>query len=123
MRRQSPDGYAEIAACVGRAPAGYAVGDERFTVAAAAGSVTVRPGWTRAAEARIETSPSAVLALFDGSATLEVLLADESLTVKARSDALLDLSTALSVFAAEAATSPALSRQFEEYRSWVLAGR
>ena len=119
LRRRAPDCYGEVAGCLERAPVGYAVGEERFTVAVAGGRVTVRPGWTPSAPARVLTSPPAVLAMFDGTATLEGLLADEALVVKAGSDTLLELSSAVSLFAAEAATSPAFSRQFEEYRSWV----
>lgn len=121
LRRLSPACYTEVAGCLERAPAGYSVGDERFIVTAAGGRVSVRARWTRAVTTRVMTSPQAVLALFDGSATLEGLLADDSLVVKASSDALLELSSALALFAAEAATSPAFSRQFEEYRSWVVS--
>lgn len=121
LRTQSPTCYAEVAGCLERAPAGYSAGEERFTVTASDARVVVRAGWTPAAPARVLTSPSAVLALFDGTATLEGLLADESLVVRAGSDALLALSSALALFAAEAATSPAFSRQFEEYRAWAVS--
>lgn len=121
MRHREPSRYAEIARCVARAPAGCTVGHETFTVTAVDRRVRVRAGIVQPTSAVIETSPSAVLALFDGAATLEALLEQESLVVRARPDALLELSRALSVFAAAASSSPAFSRQFEEYRAWVLA--
>jgi hypothetical protein len=123
VRRRSPGRFAEIAGCLERAPVRYAVGAERFTVRAAAERVSVRAGWAGPPSARIETSPHAVLALVDGSATLEELLASEALVVRAVADVLLDLSTAATLFAAEASASPILARHFEEYRAWVAAGR
>lgn len=121
MCHREPSRYAEIAGCVARAPASCAVGDEEFTVTVVRGRVRVRAGIVQPTPAIIETSPSAVLELFDGAATLEALLADESLVVRARPDALLELSRALSVFGAAASSSPEFSRQFEEYRAWVLS--
>lgn len=121
MRARSPAPLRQLAACVEQAPARYDVGGERFTVAATAGRVSVWAGWRAGVPALIETTPSAVLALFDGTATVEQELADESLVVRAGSDALLALSEAVGLFAAEAAASPVYARQFEEYRAWALA--
>lgn len=122
MRRRAPDRYGEIAACLHEAPGRYAVGDERFTVAVAAARVSVRQGWSGPSRAVVETTAPAVVALFDGTATLEQALGDESLVVRADADTLLRLSTAVGLFATEAVASTVYSRQFEEYRAWV-AGR
>ena len=121
MRSRSPEQFGRLAGCVGRAPARYVVGGERFTVVASGGRVSVRSGWRDRTAALIESSHAAVLALFDGTATVEQVLADESLVVRAGPDELLDLSEAVRLFAAEAATSPVYARQFEEYRTWALA--
>lgn len=121
MRARSPEPFGRLATCVQRAPARYLVGGERFTVSAAGGRVSVRAGWREGLPALVETSHGAVLALFDGTATVEQVLADESLVVRAAADTLLALSEAVGLFAAEAATSPVYARQFEEYRAWALA--
>ena len=120
LRLRSPESYLLVAGCIERAPARYAVGGERFTVDAGGGRVGVRSGWRPTVASRIETTPEALLALFDGTATVEQLLAAESLVVMARADALLDLSEAIGLFAAEAASAPVYVRQFEEYRAWAL---
>lgn len=119
VRRRAPERYGEVAACLARAPGRYAVGDERFTISATGGRTSVRAGWRGRYRAVVETTPAAVVALFDGTASLEEALAAEELVVRADADALLDLSSAVAVFAAEAVSAPVYSRQFEEYRSWA----
>ena len=117
MRRRSPERYAEVVARLREAPGHYAVGDERFTVAVARGRVSVRAGWQGDARARVEATAGAVFALFDGTRSLEQVLGDGSLVVRADADALLDLSAAVSVFGAEAVGTTVYSTQFEDYRA------
>lgn len=120
MRSRSPEPFGRLAGCVERAPARCVVSGERFTVAAAGDRVSVRAGWRAGVPVLIETSHAAVMALFDGTANLKEVLADESLVVRAGPDELLALSEAVRLFATEAATSPVYGRQFEEYRAWAL---
>jgi hypothetical protein len=119
VRRRAPARYVEVAACLARAPGRYAVGDERFTISGTDGRTSVRAGWRGPYRAVVETTPEAVVALFDGAASLEEALATEELVVRADADALLDLSSAVAVFAAEAVSATVYARQFEEYRSWA----
>ena len=119
IRRRAPERYEQVVGRLARTPGRYAVGGERFTVSAAGGRASVRAGWRGPYRAVVEATPQAVVALFDGTASLEEALAAEWVVVRADADALLDLSSAVAVFAAEAVGATVYSRQFEEYRSWV----
>ena len=121
LRHRSPDRYAAVVEHLRRAPGHCAVDGERFTVGVARDRVTVAAGWRGQARARIEATAGGLLALVDGTRSLEEVLADESLVVRAPAEVLLDLHAAVSLLATEAVGCTAYVGQFEEYRAWATA--
>ncbi len=122
LRLDAPRRYAAIAAHLRRAPGKYLVGAERFTVVAADGSITAASGWrTLGAKLQAEMPAQAIVDLFDGTTTVERLVAHEVLRIKADPAALLAIDDASRVLAAAAINSHALQNEFDRYRTWVLS--
>jgi hypothetical protein len=122
LRREAPRRYAAIAAHLRRAPGRYLVGAERFTVLAAEGSITAAAGWrTLGAKLEAEIPPQAILDLYDGITTTELLVAHDVLRIRAAPAALLAIDDASRILAAAAVESRALQNEFHRYRTWVLS--
>jgi len=103
-----------------RAPGKYLVGPERFTVTVDDGCISAAPGWRLlGAKLELEVMPDAIVQLFDGSTTVEQLVARDVLRIKAEPDALLAFDDATRAIAHAAIASHELQMEFERYRAWV----
>lgn len=121
LRADEPRRYASLANALRRSPAKYEVGKERFTVCAADGRIRVAAGWRMlGANALVTIPPRALVAVIDGTTTLERLLALDILRIAADPDALLALDDAARILARAGIASAGLQAEFNRYSDWVF---
>ena len=121
LRAEAPKQYALVTNHIRRAPGKYLVGPERFTVTVDDGRVSAAPGWhLLGAKLELQITPNAIVQLFDGTTTVEQLVARDVLRIKAEPDALLAFDDVTRTIGHAAIGSHALQMEFERYRTWVL---
>lgn len=122
LRAEAPRRYAAMASSLRHAPARYQVGSERFTVVVCDDAIVASPGWRTIGTAVTTSVPArAIIALVDGTATLEDLVARDVLKVTAGPDALLALDHAARTLARVGIASSRMQAEFDRYRMWVMA--
>ncbi|MCC6929077.1 MAG: hypothetical protein IT359_08825 [Gemmatimonadaceae bacterium] len=119
LRDESPQVYARVAELLAQAPAQLAIGDETLGVSAGHGIVALRDvapdGWLM----QVVLDYQSVVALVDGTVTLEQLLTFGLLDVRGHPDALLAFLAASRAVGAAGTRSSALQRIFERFRGEV----
>jgi len=124
LRSEFPDRHSAMCELLATTPGTYEVGDERFTVTAAEGRISVQKARSRK-KARVQATlaPDSIIAVVDGTRTISEVLALEQFVVIADADALLTLSEVVRLVAESAIRSSRLQRLFEDYREWVRRQR
>ena len=121
LRAEFPERFAAVSALLAKIPGVYEVGRERFKVTAAEGRISVRKE-RNVKNPRVQANldPKGILAMVDGTCTVQRLLAREQLILIADADALLTLSEVVRLVLESAIRSSTLQNHFEGYRKWVL---
>jgi hypothetical protein len=121
IARDDPPRHAALVAALRTLPGVYRAGDETFAVFVRDDAIAVGAELPAAAVLELAIEPPDVIRLLDGTATMEMLLAEDRLRIRAGADALLDLARLVSTTLRGALRLRALQDLFDEYRVWVRA--
>jgi hypothetical protein len=120
LRKDFPERFTAASYLLEKIPGVYILGDEQFAVTAKDGLVSVRKrNNIKTPRVRATFSPVGIIAVVDGTETVQNLLSKEELIVFADADALIILSEVLRFIMELAIWSSALQNHFEDYRKWV----
>ena len=119
LRDEAPQVYARVAGLLAHAPAQLDIGEEVLGVSAGDGIVGLRDVAPDGRLMQVALDYHAVVALVDGTATLEQLMSFGLLDVRGHPDALLAFLTASRAVGAAGTRSSALQRIFERFRGEV----
>lgn len=121
LRAEFPERFAAVMTLLTKIPGVYRVGTEQFTVTAGEERISVRKERNvRNPRVQADLDPRVVLAIVDGTRTIQWLLAREQLILIADADALLTLGEVVRLVSESAIRSWTLQNHFERYRKWVL---
>lgn len=120
LKKEAPVTYDGIVRELKELTTNFRVGDEKFFLTIADRDIKVISGRrSRQAKAEGEITLQGVFQLVDGTRSLTYLLDAQDLKIRAGSEALLNLSKIVKLFAEVATRSRALQDHFEEYRRWA----
>jgi hypothetical protein len=119
IARDDPPRHAALIAAIRALPGLYGVGDETFAIFVRAEAIVVGTEPPALTVLEIAIDPPEVIGLLDGTASVETLLAEDRLRVRASADALLDLARLVSTTLRGALRLRALQDLFDDYRGWV----